>query len=231
MQELCTNRPEGIGAVSGISRPLPTQCFFDTILMPLPTWLLITSLFLLVVIFPATEQTGRPRAGNPRQWVRRGALGGYYFFALAAAGMQLLEVGRLVAANLGVALLPFATAGTVLVIAVRGLSDETLPLQRSAAMAASVVFWTLGMCMAAVKVAALTRFMGDPEEGGVSPQARQSTAYPVVDQIIDNAVLVGLYALLAVLESIMYFVLLPVVGTGGEGGKGVGGAHIELTDK
>ncbi|ELQ35348.1 hypothetical protein OOU_Y34scaffold00712g21 [Pyricularia oryzae Y34] len=220
MSQLCTNRPEGINAVSGISRPLPTQCFFDTILMPLPTWLLITALLLLAIVFPATEQTGRPRAGNPRQLVRRGTLGVYYFFAVAAVGMQLLEVGRLVAANLGVALLPFATVGTLLVVTVRGLSDQTLPLQRSAAMATSVVFWTLGMCMAAVKVAALTRFMGDPEEDGVSPQARQSTAYPVVDQIIDNAVLVGLYALLAALEPVMYFVLLPVVGIGGKGGKG-----------
>ncbi|TLD25445.1 hypothetical protein PspLS_06118 [Pyricularia sp. CBS 133598] len=231
MPELCTNRPEGINAVSGISRPLPTQCFFDTILMPLPTWLLITALLLLVIIFPAAEQTGRPRAGNPRQWVRRGTLGVYYFFAIAAVGMQLLEVGRLVAANLGVALLPFATVGTLLVVVVRGLSDQTLPLRRSAAMATSVVFWTLGMCMATVKVAALTRFMGDPEEGAVSPQARQSSAYPVVDQIIDNAVLVGLYVLLAVLESVMYFVLLPVVGNAGKSGKGVSGAHIELADK
>ncbi|KAI6368944.1 hypothetical protein MCOR25_004548 [Pyricularia grisea] len=219
MPELCSNRPEGINIVSDISSPLPTQCFFDTILMPLPTWLLITALVLLAIIFPATKQIGRRRVGNPRQWLRRATAGAYYFFAIAAVGMQLLEMGRLAAADLGVALLPFATVGTLLVVVGRVLSDRMLPLQRSAFTATSVLFWSLGTCMAGVKMVALMRFMGDSEDGRVNPLARQSSAYPVDDQISDNAVLGILYALLTVLEPAMYFVLLPVVGRGGQAGK------------
>ncbi|KAK7976467.1 hypothetical protein PG989_014930 [Apiospora arundinis] len=50
MTQLCTNRPEGFGPMSRLSPHLPTQCFFDSVLAPMPTWIFLFSLPTMAVM-------------------------------------------------------------------------------------------------------------------------------------------------------------------------------------
>ncbi|KAK8084627.1 hypothetical protein PG997_005898 [Apiospora hydei] len=50
MARLCTNRPEGFGPMSNLTPHLPTQCFFDSVLAPMPTFLFLVSLPTMVIV-------------------------------------------------------------------------------------------------------------------------------------------------------------------------------------
>ncbi|KAK8044930.1 hypothetical protein PG993_004954 [Apiospora rasikravindrae] len=50
MTRLCTNRPEGFGPMSNLTPHLPTQCFFDSVLVPMPTFIFLFSLLAMVVV-------------------------------------------------------------------------------------------------------------------------------------------------------------------------------------
>ncbi|KAL8392333.1 hypothetical protein RB595_002503 [Gaeumannomyces hyphopodioides] len=223
MIELCINRPEGIRAVSTISNPLPSQCFFDTYLVPLPAWAFMATILVLALALPASEHRGRPRPGVQRRWVRTAALSVYYFLVSGAMAVQLVEVARLMQAQLGVSMIPFSVVGAMLAAA-SVAAGARLPTRRGAAAAAAAAFWAAGAVVAGAKFAALRRLIGD-EDGSTGPLARQGTTYPVADQMADNAALAGVCAALAAIELVLGLAVLPSVG------RVEGVAHIELADK
>ena len=161
--------------------------------MPLPTWLLILTLAVCPLLFrkplaPAT--TSRPR----RRWVRILLQVIYYFSIFVIILMETVEIARLARADLGIALLPFVYAGCLLAGAVQATGAVR------GGQAANLLFWTLGLCITAVKTAAVARF------GTTGPLARQDTAYPIDHQITDLVILIIFYGLLMGLEIAMMFV-------------------------
>ncbi len=180
---------------SAISPPLPTQCFFDTVLVPLPTWLLLVLLALLPLFFRSPLAS---RPSPPRRWVRVIFLALYYFCIGVIILMESIEIARLARASLGIGLLPFVYAGCL--VAAAGQATDGLRGTFRGWQAACLLFWVLGLCISAVKTAALTRFGTD------GPLARDDSAYPVEDQVTDLAILIVFYGLLAVLEAALLFV-------------------------
>lgn len=194
---LCANRPEGFGPYSSISDPYPTQCFFDTILVPLPTWILVVALSLCPLLFRSPlaflQRMGAPR----RRWVRILAQVAYYFFILVILLMESVEVARLLQIGLGVGLIPFVYAGCVVAV----LLQATNGLGRLHGwQIANLLFWLVSLCVTAAKAAAVWKF------GLTGPLAREDTAYSTVHQITDLAILCAFYALLPVLEIGLVFI-------------------------
>ncbi|TFK73340.1 hypothetical protein BDN72DRAFT_854790 [Pluteus cervinus] len=193
---LCKNRPEGFSSSSTISGGLPTQCFFDTILVPLPTWILLFALAIFTLLLPSSLSLAvRPPRAWParRHWMLRYLDGVYYFDIFVIVAMQSIEIGRLDAAQLGVGLLPFVYVGCAVAALMRG--TRGLWGYVTGASAGCLLFWLLSMCVMVVKVVALARF------GTHGSLARTGSAYPVPDQITDLAVMVPFYALLVGMEA------------------------------
>jgi len=110
-----------------------------------------------------------------KPWVRRTLYGIYYFCIFVIILMETIEIARLAVASLGVALLPFVYVGC-LVATVLHATDGFRGVVRGYEVAL-ILFWALGLCVTAVKTAALVRF------GKQEPLARKATAYPVDDQV------------------------------------------------
>lgn len=105
--------------------------------------------------------------------------------------MHTLEIVRLALIHFGIGLLPFAYVGLIAGVMLhwsRGASGRV-----SAWLAVNMVIWLGGMTMAIVKVVGLHK-EGDPRKG---------SKYPMSDQILDVAVIAGVYAVVAVLEAVM----------------------------
>lgn len=103
--------------------------------------------------------------------------------------MTTLEIVRLELIGFGVGLLPFSYVGLIagtLLHWSRGARDHIHGWE-----AANAVLWVGGLVMSAVKVAGLVR-MGIDE--------RKGSKYPVSDQVIDVAIMAGVYAVIALLE-------------------------------
>ncbi|KAK3939083.1 hypothetical protein QBC46DRAFT_154069 [Diplogelasinospora grovesii] len=206
---LCMNRPEGLSSTSSISSGLPTQCYFDTVLVPLPTWILLVALVVCHFIFPASL-AGRSRATTKR-WVRIVLLTLYYFFIGVIILMESVEVSRLVQIDIGVGLIPFVYAGCL----VAGVMQATEGVRGRIRgwQVANLLFWVLSLCITAVKVTAVNKFGSD------GPLARNDTAYPIIHQANDLNILIAFYALLTGLEVVLLFVR-PVSGEGSfDGGR------------
>jgi len=96
-----------------------------------------------------------------------------------------VELARLGIAKLGVALLPFNTAGLIIAIVIVGCR-ATMPR-----LAFPLVhYWLLLMIFEAVKVSRVK----------LLPSATP-TGYPGSDQLLDNAVLLGLYVVFVFLDT------------------------------
>lgn len=105
--------------------------------------------------------------------------------------MQTLEIVRLSLIHFGIGLLPFSYVGLILAATLhwsRGVRGRIWAWQ-----AVNAVIWIGGMVMAVVKVAGLAK-EGIPRDG---------SKYPMSDQILDVAVIAGVYAVIAVLEAIL----------------------------
>jgi hypothetical protein len=178
----------------GASPGLPSQCFFDTILAPLPTWVLILALPILGLIRTKVPPTQVLHANVRRAWVRSGTLGLYYFCIFAVVLMESIEIGRLAKADMGVGLLPFiyvACALCVAACAMDGRIAGALGWKRGWWHEAVALFGGLSGIISTGKTIAVEALDG---------AARINTAYPVSDQYTDLVVL-----------SVLYFVLLLVV--------------------
>ena len=101
---------------SQLSSPLPTHCFFDVVLVPLPTWIFV----VLLAVFPLAFRqpvTGRDRP--VRRWLRILLLVIYFFSIGVIVLMESVEVARLAQVDLGLGLVPAVYAGCVVAAALQ----------------------------------------------------------------------------------------------------------------
>ncbi|CAL3969523.1 hypothetical protein PZA11_005951 [Diplocarpon coronariae] len=210
--QLCRNRLEGFGPSSRISSPLPTSCFTDTILIPLPTWLGILLLALLLSIFSSKHHHHHPHhpqsspststfksistpsvhAGKSWLFILTSTL--YYILILANILMVTLEIARLSRLPSGIGLLPFSYVGLLLGTLLFWSGGAQGRLRDWQAV--NMVLWIGGVAVSAVKVAGLTTQKGGRREG---------SRYPLEDQVVDVAVIMGVYVGIAVLEVVLGF--------------------------
>lgn len=163
------------------------------VLVPLPIWialilllacLAIPNRFLVSIIPVEPFRPQRPQ----RSWPYRVAAGVYYVLIVCNILMHTLEIVRLALIRFGIGLLPFAYVGLVLGGALhwsRGAGGQV-----PAWMAVNLLVWVGGMVMSVVKVVGLDN-EGNPRRG---------SKYPMSDQVLDVAVIAGVYGVIAVLE-------------------------------
>lgn len=105
-----------------------------------------------------------------------------------------LEIVRLELIHFGIGLLPFVYAG--LIIALLLYWSEGVKGRIRGWQAVNAVIWIGGVVMSAVKVVGLSK------EG---IDSRKGSKYPLSDQVIDVAVMAGVYAVVAILEVVLGF--------------------------
>ncbi|KAK2599856.1 hypothetical protein N8I77_011578 [Diaporthe amygdali] len=198
---LCQNRQEDVSFLMGASSGLPSQCFFDTILAPLPTWVFILALPAVGLIRTKVPSTQVLHANVRRAWIRTATLSLYYFCIFAIVLMESIEVGRLAAADLGVGLLPFIYVACVLAVVTCAADERIARLlgwDRGWWQEATALFCAMSGIITTVKTIAVEALDG---------ASRLHTAYPVSDQFTDLVVLAVLYfVLLLVVVAMKYFV-------------------------
>ena len=196
------------GPLSHLYSHILTSCFLDTILVPLCTWLYL----LVVVVLTALDARCSPgirRAQKTSEDVEVDGLAErgrkrshgiahkafsivYYLLLLPQVLMCVLEITRLSLAHLGIGLLPFTFVSLILASALhftRGFRGRVLGWK----WANLAVFIAL----------AITNGVKIAEEVKEGTQQRKGSKYPESDQIIDVAVMVGVYAALATLETLL----------------------------
>ena len=127
--------------------------------------------------------------GIPGKGKRRGPtiiLVLYIFLLVAMIAMVSLELARLVAANLGIGLLPFVYAGIIIAGLIHIFWKATVPVRM-----VNAAFWLLLGVVNAIKV-------GTEVKEGINE--RKGTAYPMVDEVTDVAVIIALCIVLTGLE-------------------------------
>ena len=113
----------------------------------------------------------------------------YYLLLLAQTLMCILEIVRLSITHLGVGLLPFTFVALITAAAVRftkGLGGRIYGWSYL-----NLALWIALAVTNGVKVA---------EETKEGTDARKGSKYPVSDEITDVSVMIGVYAVLALLE-------------------------------
>lgn len=202
--------------MSQISSPLPTTCFTDTILLPLPTYIFLvflgssslaalllkrnTSSSQLQFTTPSTENrrwysfsSSRTANGQKRSKVQIAAVVLYYIFLLANLLLSILEMARLSTIHFGVALLPFVTVGILLAGILHHFRGFNGSIPGYAYFL--IVFWVANMVMSIIKTAGLAM------EG---VHGRKGSMYPLEDQLTDTGVMAGVYLLIAGLEVLLW---------------------------
>ncbi|KAL3421642.1 hypothetical protein PVAG01_05798 [Phlyctema vagabunda] len=197
--QFCRNRPEGFGPKSTISSPLPTSCFVDTILLPLPIWIALAMLALLAGYSmyarrtnydPSTHDLRNKWTLSRRNCGYRTAASVYYVLIVANFLMQVLEVVRLEILKFGIGLQPFVFVGLLLGALLHAFNGFGI----RGWIVVNSVLWIGGLVMNAVQAAALAM------EG---MHAREGGKYPLSDQVIDVAVMAGVYAVTMMLEIVL----------------------------
>ncbi|KAK2060674.1 hypothetical protein LY76DRAFT_509503 [Colletotrichum caudatum] len=198
MQRLCGMRPEGLTVHSKFS-PLPSTCFFDTILVPLPAWIRLVVTFLLfhfVVRVLVVDKI--KRYAVKKEWQRHAQLSFYYFSILVVFLMEILEMARLVELRFAIGLIPFAFAGCgvcAVMQATRGAKGRIRNWQP-----ANVIFWIMSVAVTIIKILTIQRSsMRSPEF------RRMGSDYPTTHQVQDLAVIAGFYFLLFINEVALMF--------------------------
>jgi len=204
--------------MSHLYNHIVTSCFLDTILIPLCTWLYLLAIVALFAIFSRRERT--PHARPSKFYMVHGfrshkkstdidvneeSAGGiphrrhgkiylvvsvlYYLLLVAQLLMCVLEIVRLSLAHLGIGLLPF----TLVSIIVAGALRLTKGLQGKVRgwRWANLALWVALAIMNGVKIA---------EEVKEGTGMRKGTKYPVVDELTDVSVMIGVYTALGILE-------------------------------
>jgi len=197
---LCSNRPEGFGPHSNISSPLPTTCFTDVILLPLPTWL---ALLFLPILFALSIHHRKlnfdPSTLHIRHQGTRNCLyiitaSVYYILIVCNILMLTLEIVRLELIHFGIGLLPFSYVGLLLGGGLhwsKGVQGRVRGWH-----AVNLVVWIGGVVMSVIQVVGLSN-------EGIN--GRKGSKYPISDQVIDAAVMAGVYAVLGILETVIAF--------------------------
>lgn len=114
----------------------------------------------------------------------------YYLLVLAQTLMCILEIVRLSLAHLGIGLLPFTFVTLITASAVRftkGLGGRIFGWRYL-----NLAVWIALAVTNGVKVA---------EETKEGVNMRKGSKYPVADEVTDVSVMIGVYAVLAILEA------------------------------
>lgn len=194
-----------------------TSCFLDTILVPLCTWLYLLALVFLLFLRLGRSSINHERSGTifrsgfgasgksrdevgidaftestPRAQhgkIHKGFTILYYLLLLVQFLMCVLEIVRLSLAHLGIGLLPFTFVALIIAGVLkwmRGLGGRMHGWRW-----ANLGVWTALAVTNSVKVA---------QEVKEGTGARKGSKYPVVDQVTDVGVMIGVYAALGLLE-------------------------------
>ncbi|KAL9576874.1 MAG: hypothetical protein Q9212_006747 [Teloschistes hypoglaucus] len=197
-----------------------TSCFLDTVLVPLCTWLYLTALIILAIT-GARLSSQIPHESSNSLSISQShgskntrdvetnelATGGqthrrakihkalsilYYLFLLAQFLMCVLEIVRLSLTHLSIGLLPFTFVVLITAAAVhftQGLGGKIYGWSYL-----NLALW-IGLTVTnGVKLA---------EESKEGTGARKGSKYPVADEITDVSVMVGVYAVLTILETVL----------------------------
>jgi len=108
--------------------------------------------------------------------------------------MQTLEIVRLELIHFGIALLPFSYVGLLIGAALHW--SEGLKGRVRGWQGINAVLWVGGMAVSVVKVVGLSN-------EGIN--GRKGSKYPVSDQVIDVAVMAGVYVVIMALEAVLGF--------------------------
>ncbi|KAF8851402.1 hypothetical protein BDZ45DRAFT_750676 [Acephala macrosclerotiorum] len=197
--QLCSNRPEGFGPHSTLSSPIPTSCFVDTILLPLPIWFTLLLPILYLLSLHHRKANFNPSTAYLRSKTHRNCSFNtvsliYYILIICNILMQTLEIVRLELIHFGISLLPFVYVGLL----IGALLHYTEGLQGRVRGWQTVngILWIGGVAMCAVKVVGLSK-------EGIN--GRKGSKYPISDQVIDIAVMAGVYAVIVILELMLGF--------------------------
>ncbi|KAJ8063036.1 hypothetical protein OCU04_008280 [Sclerotinia nivalis] len=197
---LCTNRTEGFGPTSQLnSSSLPTTCFIDVILIPLPTWLAFVFIPILFALglhnrkINYNPSTAHLRSNTRSSWPYLIFLSIYYFLIFANIVMLTVEIVRLSMLRYGIGLLPFAYVG--LLLSAFLFWSEGLHGRIKWWQGINMIVWIGGIAVSVVQVIALEQQFGINGSKG--------SKYPVSDQFLDVAVMAGVYAVIALLEIIL----------------------------
>lgn len=184
--------------VSQLYSHILTSCFIDTILIPICTWLYL--LFLVMMfMFPAIFKSRARRRFSPGDDIsklpkRHGRVHRafkvlYGLLILAQALMCTLEIVRLSLALLGIGLLPFTYVGLLIAFALRMSQKFRGPIQKW--RWANLFLWI------SLAVANVVKLSGELKEG---INSRKGSKYPMIDQITDIGVMIGVYLVLGVID-------------------------------
>jgi len=190
---LCENRHELSGS--------PSTCTLDTVLVPLPSFLLVIflSFALLFLRFSSTNGAlDQHRFFRESRGLRKYMHITYFVLIVATFAMRVLEIARLVAAKLGVGLLPIGLVAVLLLgWAVWGNGEGTGRGRRRGILLSAIIlgYWVLLTIFEAVKVVRLQSL-----DSRHLPSFAKGTMYPSSDWLLDNAVMLGLYAVFSVYE-------------------------------
>ncbi|TEA21111.1 hypothetical protein C8034_v002541 [Colletotrichum sidae] len=198
MQRLCGMRPEGLTVHSRFS-PLPSMCFFDSIIIPLPAWIRIGITFAFFhFVVPVVVVDKIKRYEVKKEWQRHAQLSFYYFSVLVIFMMEAMEIARLAQIRYAIGLLPFVFAGcaiSAVMQATRGANGRIRNWQP-----ANIIFWIMSFAVTIIKILTIQRSsMRFPEF------RRVETDYPTTHQVQDLAVLAAFYILLLVNEVALMF--------------------------
>lgn len=186
------------GPLSHLYSHILTSCFIDTILIPLCTWLyllLLVKIFIISAIFKSRAwRRSSPGEDISKLPTRHGKVHRafkvlYGLLLLAQALMCTLEIVRLSLALLGIGLLPFTYIGLLVASALRFSQRFRGPIQKW--RWASLLLWV------SLAITNNVKLSGELKEG---INSRKGTKYPMIDQITDIAVMIGVFVVLGVLE-------------------------------
>ena len=198
-----------------------TSCFLDTILIPLCTWLYLLAILVLLALFSHRPRPSHSQATSKFYMVHgfrsrntktadtntnedlaldlsRSRRHGkvhlafsilYYLLLLAQTLMCVLEIVRLSLAHLGIGLLPF-TFVAIVAVGVMRLTRGLIGRVRGWRWT-NLALWIALAVVNGIKIA---------EEVKEGTGKRKGTKYPVVDELTDVSVMVGVYAVLGILE-------------------------------
>lgn len=184
--------------MSTISSPIPTSCFIDTILVPLPVWLALATIPILFLLNLRSRKnnynpsTTHLRAKQTRTCGQRTLSAIYYILIVANILMQVLEIVRLELISFGIGLLPFVILGLIVGAYLHfsnGVSERIRYW-----MVVNCILWVGGVVMSVVKTVGLA-YEGIHE--------RKGGKYPMADQVTDTAVMAGVYAVILILEILL----------------------------
>jgi len=212
------------GPLSHLYPNILTSCFLDVILVPLCSWLYLLLLLILFLTRRSTTSHSHGRAYkedvaldgtepyNPaparkRSKAQLGLTILYTLLLIAQLLMCILEITRLALANLGIGLLPFTLvalliAGSLHLVSSiktsrRGTSSAVrgsrLGGRRGWTRFANLFLWVNLIIVNVVKIV---------EETKEGINTRVGTKYPMSDEVIDVGVMVGVYAVLGILEMV-----------------------------